>query len=215
MNKSASLVITISRQFGCGGSYIGQQLAKKLNIYYADREILSKAAEQLSVLEEELYSRDEKAQSLWRSFLEVSTYGLGSDGYIPPQMTLPTAHELFKTESEIIQDIAKERSAVIIGRCGFHILKKHPNLVKLFLHADMSFRSKRVSELHKVSEEDALEMITKSDKERAQYINTFSGKNWTDLTLYDLSVDTGKIGVDNSVELILNYLRFIEAQNAS
>jgi cytidylate kinase len=208
MEKSAPLVITISRQFGSGGSYIGQQLAKKLNIYYADREILRKAAERLSVVEEELYTREEKTQSLWKYFAEISTSGLGSDGYAPPKNILPTAQELFITESEIIQEIAKERSAVIIGRCGFHILREHTNIVKVYLHANISFRIKRIRELHKISDFEAQELIKKNDKERNQYIKTFTETDWTDARKFDLCVDTSEIGTDKSVELILNYVRY-------
>jgi CMP/dCMP kinase len=208
MEKSAPLVITISRQFGSGGSYIGQQLAKKLNVYYADREILRKAAERLSVLEEELYTREEKTQSLWKYFAEISTSGLGSDGYAPLKNILPTAQELYLTESEIIQEIAKERSAVIIGRCGFHVLREHANIVKVYLHSDIHFRINRIKELHKISEFDALELIKKNDKERATYIKTFTENNWTDAKQFDLCIDTSKIGADNSVNMILNYVKY-------
>lgn len=207
MNKSATLVITISRQFGSGGSYIGQQLAKKLNIYFADREILRKAAERFSVLEEELVSRDEKTVSLWRSFLEISTYGLGPDGYIPPQKVLPTSQEVFDTESEIIREIVREHSAVIIGRCGFHILRNHSNAIKILLHADIPYRSKRIQELQNISEFEALELIDKIDEERARYIKTFTGEDWTNARLFDLSIDTGQLGPDSSIQLILNYVK--------
>lgn len=204
MKQTTPFVITISRQLGSGGAYIGQQLAKKLNIYYADREILSKAAKQLAVLEEELESRDEKLLTFWQSFLHIE--GFSMDVHVPPKMNFPFDREIFEAEKEIINRIANEGSAVIIGRCGFHILRENPNRISLFLHADISFRSKRISELYHVPEKTAMEMITQSDKDRAQYIDTFTGKRWTDARQFDLSLDTGRIGVDNSVALILNYI---------
>jgi cytidylate kinase len=208
MKPSKPLVITISRQLGSGGAYIGQQLAKKLDIYYADHEIINKAAIQLAVLKENVESRDEKLQSIWKSFLQFSA--LSSDVYIPPELMEPTARELFKTESEIIKHILKEHSAVIIGRCGFHILREYPNRVSLFLHGDIDFRSDRIQKLYNVSEKVAGEMIAKNDKERALYINTFTDKKWTDARNFDLSINTGKIGVDKSVDLILNYLKLVD-----
>ncbi len=207
MKQTTPLVITINRQLGSGGAYIGQQLAKKLNIDYVDREILSKAAKQLAVLEEDLESRDEKLLSFWKSFLHID--GFAPDVHIPPHMNFPFDREIFDTEADIIEHIAKERSAVIIGRCGFHILREYPNRVSLFLHAELSFRSKRVQEMYNVSEKAAIEMIARSDKDKAQYIETFTGKKWTDAMQFDLSLDTGKIGMDNSAELILNYLESI------
>lgn len=199
--------VTISRQLGSGGAYVGQQLAKKMNAFYADREIISRAAKQLSVLEEDLESRDEKTLSFWQSFLQFSAFA--PDVYIPPQMIAPTDHELFKAEAEIIEHIAKERSSVIIGRCGFHILRKYPSHVSIFLHGDIAFRKGRIQKLYNVSAEVAGKMITQSDKERALYCNTFTGKEWTDARQYDISIDTSKIDIDKSVELILNYLELI------
>lgn len=204
MNQSKPFVITISRQFGSGGAFIGQQLAKKLNIYYADHEIISKAAEQFSVSEGDLNSRDEKLQSFWDNFKHVQAMNL--DIYLPPKAIIPTTHQLFEVESEIIRHIANERSAVIIGRCGFHILREHSNLISIFLLSDIAFRSKRIQELYNVSKQTAMEMVVQNDKERARYIETFTGKKWTDARLFDLSVDTSKIGIDKSVELILNYI---------
>ncbi len=206
MKKSQPLVITISRQLGCGGAYIGQQLAKKLKINYADHEIIATMAKQLSVLEKDLESRDEKIQTLWESFLQNSAYA--PEVYFPTSYkVILTDRDLYQVQKEVIEHIASEKSSVIIGRCGFHILRDNPNRVSIFLHADKNFRSQRIQEMQKVSAKEAEELIEKSDKNRARYINEFTKKTWTDATHYELSIDTGKIGVDNTVELILNYLK--------
>lgn len=204
MDKTAPLVITISRQFGSGGAYLGQQLAKKLNIYYADREIITKAAEKLSILEEKVDSRNEKIQSFWHSFLQYSASA--PDVYIPQKTMEPTDYELFKVQSEIISHIVKEHSAVIIGRSGFYLLRKHPNHVSIFLHADLAYRIDRIRNLHNVSEKVAAKMIAKSDKDRDLYCKSFTGKDWTDAKNYDISIDTSRVGIENAVELILYYL---------
>ncbi len=205
MKKTSPFVITISRQLGSGGTYVGQQLANKLNIFYADREIIRQAAKQLSILEDDLKSRDGKIISFWQSFLHLCTFV--ADPYTPPQIIIaPTDHELFKVEAGIIERIAKERSAVIIGRCGYHILCEHPNHISIFLHGDIAFRIGRIQKLYNVSEEVAGKMIFQNDKERAYYNYKFTGKEWTDARQFDLSIDTCKIGLDESVELILKYL---------
>ena len=207
MKQTTPFVITISRQLGSGGAYIGQQLAKKLDIDYVDREILSKAAKQLAVVEADLESRDERLLSFWNSFFHIN--GFAEDYHLPPQMNFPFDREIFDAEAEVIEHIARERPAVIMGRCGFHILREHSNRVSLFLHADISFRSKRVQELYNISEKAALDMISKNDRERANYIETFTVKKWTDARHFDLTLDTGKIGFDKSTELILKYLESI------
>ena len=207
MKRTTPFVITISRQLGSGGAYIGQQLAKKLNIYYADREILSKAAKELRVLDEDLESRDEKLLSFWGSFLHIN--GFSTEYHVPPQMNFPFDREIYDAEANAIEHIAREGSSVIMGRCGFHVLQEYSNRISLFFHADVAFRSKRIQELYKVSEKAALEMIEKSDRDRAHYIETFTGKKWIDARYFDLTLNTGKLGLDKSVEFILNYLGII------
>lgn len=207
MKNTSPFAITISRQLGCGGAYVGQQLAKNLDFFYADREIIGQAAKQFSILKEDLESRDEKILSFWQSF--IRSYAIAPDTYVPPQIIAPSDRELFKTESEIIARIAKERSAVIIGRYGSYVLREHPNHVSIFLHGDITFRNGRIQKLYNVSEEVAGEMIAQNDKERANYNHTFTGKEWTDARQYDISIDTSKIGVDKTVEFILKYLDLI------
>lgn len=207
MKNTSPLAITISRQLGCGGAYVGQQLAKNLNIFYADREIIGQAAKELSVLKEDLESRDEKILSFWQSL--IRSFAMTPDVYVPPQIIDPTDQELFKAESEIIKRIAHERSAVIIGRCGSYVLREHPNHISIFLHGGITFRKDRIKNLYNVSEEAAEKMIARSDEERADYNHKFTGVKWTDARQYDISINTGKTGVDNTVKFILKYLELI------
>jgi cytidylate kinase len=207
MEQTKSFVITISRQLGSGGAYIGQQVASKMNVFFADREIIRKAAKQLSILEENLESREEKRLSFWHSLTRISPQAGGV--YMAPVSPILefTDDELFAVESNIIKHIADEGSAVLIGRCGFDVLRQHPNHISIFMHADNEFRNERIQEMYHLSHESAEKMIEKSDKERAAYCKTFTGKEWADARNYDICIDTGKLGVDKAVELILNYLQ--------
>lgn len=207
MEKSKKFVITISRQLGSGGAYIGQRLAKKLDIFYADREIIDKVAKQFSVLEEDLATNDEKILSFWQSFWQYSNVAF--DVYVPPALQGPTDQELFEAEAEIIQHIAKERSSVIIGRCGSYILRDFPNHVSIFLHGDTATRIERTRKLYHVTEEEAERMMTLSDKERARYCKVVTAKewDWNDSRNYDLCLNTSKLDVDKCVDLILDYLK--------
>ena len=208
MEKTSTLVIAINRQLGSGGAYVGQALAKKLNIFYADREIISQAAKKFSLLEEDLQEREEKISSFWQSFFQSYTFG-APEIYIPRQTYIPTDHELFEIETQVIERIAKERSTVIIGRCGCHILRELPGLASIYLHADPSSRINRVCRKNDILEEEAAKMIVQSDKARSFYYHTFTGKEWSDARQYDLSINTSKIGLDKSVDLIVKYLENI------
>lgn len=208
MKEKSQIAITISRKIGSGGAYIGQELAKKLGIFYLDREIIKQTANQVSISEEELESRDEKVPSYWKVILQSGGYR-NTDAYMPPHVFTQTDGDLFKAEAEIIKQNAKEHSVVVVGRCGAYILREHPNHVNIFLYGNSDFRGDRIQKQYDVSEEEAQKMMTQNDKERSRYIHTFTGKIMTEASQYDLSIDTSKIGVDHCVQLILQYLELI------
>ena len=201
MEDSLPYVITISRQLGCGGAYIGQLLARELNIFYLDREILSQAAQEFSLSEEDLEEYDEKADTLWQS-VQRSVFS-NPYIYVAPKLYVPSGHQLFAAEAEIIERTAQERSAVIIGRCASYVLREHPRHLSVFLHSDIDFRKGRVQELYNLSEKEALRMIVETDSARSQYYHEYTGDQWKDATQYVLCIDTGKMGVDHSAELIM------------
>lgn len=205
MKNDTPLIVTISRQLGSGGAYVGQQLAKKLGIFYVDREIITKAAEQISVMEEDLESRDEKIPTFWRAFLQASVFI--PDIYVPPKMMITTDRELYEAEADVIERIAKERSAVIIGRCGFHILRNYPCHVSVFLHGNQDFRIGRVQKLYSLDKDAATKMVVTNDKERALYYKSFTGRDWKNVRNYDIAIDTSRLGdMDKAVDIIYSYL---------
>lgn len=207
MEKTKSFVITISRQLGSGGAYIGKQIARNLNIFFADREIISKAAKHLSTLEENLESREEKILSFWHAFAKSTPQTMSV--YMAPVSPILefTDNDLFAVESDILKRIANEGSAVLIGRCGFDVLRQHPNHVSIFLYANSEFRLDRIQNQYNLSHEDAEKLIEKSDKQRAAYCKTFTGKDWADARNYDISVDTSKLGIDKTIDLLLDYIK--------
>jgi cytidylate kinase len=206
MKPTNPMIITISRQLGCGGAYIGQKLAKKLKFRYADREIIRSVAEKLSVREEDIEMRDEKRQSIWESMMNST--GFAPEFYVPLNVRYaPSDAELYETETKIIEEIAAEGGAVIIGRGGFYILRNRPSTIRILLHADIDFRIKRVAELYKVSAKKAAEMVQQSDKDRAKYINALTGTSWMDATLFDLAIDTGRIGIEKAVDVISAFVK--------
>jgi CMP/dCMP kinase len=207
MTPSKSFSITISRQLGAGGSFVGQQLASRLNIFFADRDIVRYAANRLSTFEENLESREERLLSFWHSLLKTLPQ---KDVLTVPAVASAleyTDQELFDTEAEIIKKIVHEKSAVILGRCGHYILRDEPNHISVFLHANQEFRINRVMKLYNLQHDEATKIVEKSDKERAAYCKMFTHKEWMNATNYDLSIDTSKFSLEQSVELILQYIR--------
>lgn len=197
--------VTISRQLGSGGAYLGRRLASRAGVLCADREIVRRAAQLLEAKEEDIAARDEKKSSFLDRLLETCALG-PSDIYLPPDIALVPEEDISRVESEIIERIASERSAVIIGRGGFHVLRGHPRHLSVFLHADESFRRERVAKLYRVQAPEADKLIEKSDRERSRYIQALTGRACCDATQYHLSIDTGIVGLDDAVDIVFSVM---------
>jgi len=206
MPQSTPLVITISRQLGCGAGQIGQQLAARLGMLYLDRELLQHAAEELSVSEDALEHQDETVPTFWQSLVASFAYGSPEAVYAPPLLNQPNGHELFATQSRIIARVAQTQSAVIVGRGGSHVLRDHPRHVGVFLHADMAFRIKRVSEAYHLSEQEARSAVEESDSSRARYRRAVANRDWDDARQYHLCLDTGDLDLDAATDIIVAYV---------
>lgn len=203
MVKISPIAITISRQLGSGGSYIGQKLATRLNITYLDREIVYETAKKLQVSEGTIASCDEKMTPFWQTIAKVLSKN-SLETFLPPSLDMVTDETIHNAESEVIQCIAQEISVLVIGRGGSFILRKHPRHLTIFLHANISFRQKRVQELYEVSEQKAQKLIESIDRERARYFHALTGRDWNDACQYQLCLDTSVFGLDKAQEIIID-----------
>ena len=202
MTNSSPYVITISRQLGSGGAYLGQRLALCLNALYVDHEIVRQAAEELKIPEEHVKSRDEKVTSRWQTILQSFATST-SWSYAPPPLDLLNDEALYSVESDIITRIANQCTAVIVGRGAYYVLRNHPRCLNVFLHADVSFRQKRVQDLYHVSAQEALKFIYSADQQRANYLRALTGQHWMDTRQYHLCLDTGAVGMEKAETIIL------------
>jgi len=207
MVQTDPFALTITRQLGSGAAYIGQKIAARLGALYLDREILEWAAQQLHVSPESLEPRDEALTPLWVSV--VQSFACASPGivYAPPPLSQPTDKEVFEAEAQVISQVARAQSAVVVGRGGIHALRDQPRHLSVFLHASEGFRLRRVEQVYHLSAEDARSAIEWRDSIRTRYHRMLTGRDWYDATQYDLCLDTGVVGIDASAELILSCLR--------
>jgi len=203
MREKPTVVLTISRQLGSGGSYIGQAVASRFGMRYADREILKQAAEAVGLREGDLVVREEKAGGFWEGVLQSFSLGTPEAAFVPPPLTPVYAEDLFKLESLIIREIADRFDAVIVGRGGFHVLAGRPNVANVRVHADLDLRVRRVMEVYGIdNRRDAEESIRRSDRQRAQFIKSFTGQDWNDARVFDLCVNVGSVGLDAATEIV-------------
>lgn len=194
-------VVCISRQFGSGGHEIGRKLAAKLGIKFYDKELLARIAKESGMSEQLVTYYDELPS---KSLL----FSLAMDAYPMSFTEMPINQKVYQAQVDTIKNIAENESCVIIGRCADSILSEYKNLISVFVHSDMDSKLARVMEREQLTADKAKDKIVKTDKKRASFYNFYSmDKRWGDASNQDLTLDSGKIGIDNSVELLCEYIK--------
>jgi len=197
--------ITISRQMGAGGSYIGQIVAKRLGLKYIDREVLRLAAQEFGCAEETVAARAERITSFWEKVLGGLSFGAPDSHYNPPPLGNFSDRELFEKQTQILKRIATQNDCVVVGWAGVFLLPRHRGLFSVFCHAPKSFRIKRIMSIYEdLTEEEARALITESDRTREIYFNEMTAHDWTCAKNYNLSIDTSLQPLDDIAELIID-----------
>ncbi len=196
--------ITISRQMGTGGSYIGQLIAQRLGLKYVDREVLHLAAEEFGCDEETVAAHSERVTSFWERILGGLSLGAPDSRYNPPPMRKFTDRELFEKQKEILKRIAAQHDCVVVGWAGVFLLPRHRGMFTAFCHAPKSFRVKRLMSVYQdLNEEKAQELIVESDRTREIYFNEMTDHDWTCARNYHLSIDTSRQPLEEIADLII------------
>ena len=200
-------VITIERQYGSGGRLTGKRLAEELGIHFYDEEILKMTSETSAIGEQYFRLADEKAGNnlLYRIVTSMKPE-LTEPDKAGPNITSP--ENLFRFQSSVIRGLAASETCIIVGRCGNYVLQDQmDNLVRIFVYADTVTRIRRVMDVDKVDEAEALRRMRRIDKERTEYHRYFTGREWMDMENYDLPINASRIDYDQMIQLIKDYLK--------
>ena len=122
--SSSNIVITLTREYGSGGRYIGKLVAQKLGIKLYDKEFIIEVAEKTGLSEQYIKENEQK-----RNALDILNNGYYSD--------LSNSDELFVKESQLIKEVSDREPCIIVGRCADQILKDNKNVLKVFIYSDM------------------------------------------------------------------------------
>ena len=198
-------VINIGRQLGSGGREIGRKLAEKLDISFYDRKLIDLASEESGLTKEIFEQADEKASQTRLGAFFTMRYPFIGDGTAPSNFL--SNDTLFKIQSDVIRDLAEEKSCIFVGRCADYILRNHENSLNIFISASHEERVKRLSKRHDISSDEAEEMMIKTDKGRAQYYNYYSYNTWGAAETYDLCIDSSLFGIDRTVLFLEDFIR--------
>ena len=188
-------VITIGREFGSGGHEIGFRLAEELDIPFYDKLLVSMVAEEGEFAQKYLEEMDEKVDIHIAPFLATrSNYSLYSQ---------PISDKVFFRQADIIRSLAESGSCVIVGRCADYILERNPKLFSVFLYADLEDRVARKQTMDlEIEESDMTKHVLATDKKRSRYYRHYTGKQWGARNNYDLCINTSKMGIEGSIEIL-------------
>lgn len=205
-------IITIGRQFGSAGREIGEKLAQHFGIKYYDKELLTRAAKESGFCEEMMQSHDERPTSSFLYNLVMDTYSFGYNS--ASFVDMPISHKVFLAQFDTIKKIADEGPCVIVGRCADYALSDYPNCLSVFIHSDEQSKIKHI--MNKYSDvttvQKAKDLMVKKDKQRQSYYNYYSSKKWGRSDTYDLSVNSGILGEDGTVKLLIQFIEDFEAK---
>lgn len=198
-------IIAISRAWGAHGTVVGSKLAARLGIPMFDKKIIDLASEK-SGLSPDYIGRLE--ENVTGSFLfNLAAGSVHMHGY-HHNYDIPMSYTAFSAQANVIQEIARKGSAVIIGRCSDYLLRDDPDCVKVFLYAEEDDRLEQCKREFGLDDKGARQQLRKLDRSRQNYYKNFTGESWGQILGHDLSINVTKIGPDSAVELIMQYLRF-------
>ncbi len=189
------IIISVGREFGSGGRVIAETLAKRFNIPIYDRHLITEIAEKTGLTPEQIekYNENPKKKIISR---RVRGYSNSIEDNVAEMQ-----FNFLKEKSE------SGESFVVVGRCSETKLKGNPALISFFILADTDAKIKRVMEIYELSKDEAIEFIRKKDKKRKRYHNYHCSGHWGDSRLYDLCINSTRLGIEKTVDYLESYIR--------
>ena len=187
-------IITISREFGSGGRFIGEEVAKKLGIAYYDKNIIGQIAEKSGLSPE--YIQENAELSPKKGLFAYAFSGRDITGKSVEDM-------VYEAQRNIILELAEKEPCVIIGRNADYILKDRDDVLNVFIHGDMPEKIKRITGLYNVKEKEAVKMMADTDKRRRTNYNFYTDQNWGKASNYTLCLNSSEIGYDKCESIII------------
>ena len=191
----SQIIISVGREFGSGGRVIAEKLSERFNLPLYDRHLITEIAEKMGMTYDDVEKYNESPR-----MKIVSRRVNGFSNSIEDNIA--------EMQFDIIDEKAKSgESFVVVGRCSETKLKKYPALISLFILGDMEKKIERVMDVYNLNEEDAKKFITKKDKKRKRYHNYHCQGKWGDSRLYDLSINSSKLGIEKTVDILEEYIK--------
>ena len=200
-------IVTISRQYGSGGRYIGKKLSEKLGIPCYDEKLIDMVAKESGFAQDFVA---EKGERMTGSLLFNIASSLSYANNVFSGNGVSLQDEIYFIQNKIIKDLAEKGSCVIVGRCADYILRERDDVLNVFIHADMASKINRAVMYFGITEDQAPALLKKKDKARSNHYKYYTDQDWGMASNYDLSLNSGALGIDGCVDVILKALQEIK-----
>ena len=189
----AKRIITISREFGSGGRFIGEEVAKELGVAYYDKSIINQIAEQSGLSQDYIQESAELSPKK----------GLFGYAFAGRDMTGKSVEDIVhEAQRKIILELAEKEACVIIGRNADFILKDRNDVLNVFIYGDMPQKIQKTCRVYNVSEREAVKMIADTDKRRMTNYNFYTEQKWGKASNYTLCLNSSQLGYENCEKII-------------
>lgn len=189
-------VITIAREFGSGGHLLGEMLAKELGIRLYDKEFIHMAAQRSGIDETYIAKNEQSIPSFWLKCITADGSETARERRLSPD------DALYVAECTIVRELAKAGPCIIVGRLADFILKDSPQALKVFCYTSRPDALRRCTEQYGVPAAKADAEISRINKNRITHYEYYTGAKWGDPHHYDLTVNTGSIGLETACRMV-------------
>lgn len=194
--SKSNVIITINREYGSGGRYVGRLLAKKLGVKLYDKDLIEFVSNESGLSAKYIEENEQNITGSLLANFNTQYYN-----------NLTNNDNLFIAESSAIEKIAQNGGCVIVGRCADYVLRENKEKFSVFLYSDEISKIKRVTKHYGIDEKDAIDKITKINKARQKHYEHYTNRKWMDSSNYDFSINVDMFGVEKTAEIIYNLVK--------
>lgn len=201
-------IVTISRHYGSGGRYIGENLAKAMGVPCYDEKLIDMVAKESGFAQSFVA---EKGERMTGSLLFNIASSLSfANNVFSTNNGVTLQDEIYFTQNRIIKELADKGPCVIVGRCADYILREREDCLNVFIFADNESKIERAEKYFNITREEAPAVLKKKDKARANHYKYYTDQEWGMASNYDLCLNSGLIGIEGCVKAIQQVLELTE-----
>ena len=201
-------IVTISRQYGSGGRYIGENLAKAMGVPCYDEKLIDMVAKESGFAQSFVAEKGERMTGSLL-FNIASSLSFANNGF-STNNGVTLQDEIYFTQNRIIKELADKGPCVIVGRCADYILREREDCLNVFIFADNESKIERAEKYFNITREEAPAVLKKKDKARANHYKYYTDQEWGMASNYDLCLNSGLIGIEGCVKAIQQVLELTE-----